>query len=119
MTIKNLIDKTEKMQENFLRGNGVYISPKNMDYLAEQLEEIEAIQGILITPYLIINNAGLYELHYYEFDVEVRGDESHYVDYNPSNTLPREITENLNPQVIIAIGDKISYSKAVKGYLEK
>jgi len=117
MTIKNLIDETENLQGNLAKGNVVYISVQNMDFFADQLETVDARLGILITPYLIVNNGGLYELHYYEFDIEVRGDESYYVDYNPRNTLPTEITENLKPQVIIAVGDKNSYNKAVKWYL--
>lgn len=117
MTIQSLIDNTVKMQGNIERGNQVYISSQNMGYFTEQLGGFDAKQGILITPYLIVNNGGLYELHYYEFDVEVRGDKSYYVDYNPRNTLPTEITENLKPQVIIAVGDRDSYHKAIKWYL--
>lgn len=118
MTIQNLINETENLQGNLPRGNVVYISSRNMNYFVEHLEGIDATQGILITPYLIVNNGGLYELHYYEFDVEVRGDKSYYIDYNPKNTLPAEITKNLKPQVIIAVGDKGSYKKAVASYLE-
>ena len=117
MTIQNLINNTIDMQGNCVRGNQVYISSQNMVCFAGKLEEIDTKQGILITPYLIVENGGLYELHYYEFDVEVRGDESYYVDYNLQNTLPTEITKNLKPQVIIAVGDRDSYSKAVKWYL--
>ena len=119
MTIQSLIDNIIRMQGNLSRGNEVYISSQNMDYFAEQLQGIDAKQGILITPYLIINNGGLYELHYHEFDVEVRGDESYYVDYNPRNTLPTEITDNLKPQVIITVGDKNFYCNAIKQYLGK
>ena len=75
------------------------------------------MQGILITLHLIADDGGLCELHYYEFDIEVRGDKTYYVDYNPRNTLPNEITETLKPQIIIAWGDGNSYSKSVKEYL--
>jgi len=118
MTIKNLVDKIEKLQKNLSKDGKVYISPSNMDYFAKQLAETDAMQGILITPYLIVNDGRLYELHYYEFDVEVRGAMVRYMDYNPNNMLPKEITESLKPQIAIAIGDKIAYSNAVKEYLK-
>lgn len=106
------------MQGNLSRCGISYISPQNMYYFAEKLMDIDAKLGILITPYLIVNDDILYELHYYEFDVVVRGGKSYYVDYNPRNTLPAEILENLKPQVRIAIGDKNTYRKAVKWYLD-
>ena len=117
MTIENLTQRVIRMHGNLQRGNGIYISPQNMDYFAEQLAEIDAQQGILITPYLIIEKGGLYELHYYEFDVEVRNEKSHFIDYNLRNSLPKEITENLKPQVIIAVADAESYQKSVAWYL--
>ena len=118
MTIENLIKSIMKLHGNLQRGNGIYISPQNMDYFAEQLAGIEAQQGILITPYLVIEGGSLYELHYYEFDVEVRNEKSHFNNYNPRNSLPKEITENLKPQVIIAVADAESYQKSVAWYLE-
>lgn len=118
MTIVNLINHVMKQQGNLERGNGIYISSQNMDYFAKQLASIDAQQGILITPYLIIKDGSLYELHYYEFDIEVRADKSYFNDYNPKNTLPKEITQNLKPQAIIAVGDANSYQKSVTWYLE-
>jgi len=118
MTLKKVISNTKTMQGNLYRGTEAYILGANMRCFAEKLSDVDARQGILITPYLIADDGGLYELHYCEFDVEVRGDKSYYVDYNPGNVLPKEITENLKPQAIIAVGDKKSYTKAVKEYLE-
>ena len=118
MTIENLVKRVMKLHGNFQRGNGIYISPHNMDYFAEQLAGIDAQQGVLITPYLIIESGSIYELHYYEFDVEVRNEKSHFNNYNPKNLLPKEITENLKPQVIIAVTNAGFYQKAVTWYLE-
>ncbi len=117
MTIRDLIDKTEKLQGNLTRGNGIYISSYNMNQFANLLREIDGIQGILITPYLINDESALYELHYYEFDIEVRNEQSHCTDYHPKNTLPKEITENLSPQAIVAVEDVAFYQKTVTLYL--
>ena len=106
------------MQGNLRSHNEVYISVSSMERFAEQLKRVNTEQGILITPYLLVEGGMLYELHYYEFDIEVRGSESYYKDYNARNSLPSEITENLKPQAIIAVGDKESYVRAVKEYLE-
>ena len=118
MTIANLIKQVMKLQGNIQRGRGIYISSLNMDYFTAKLVGIDAQRGILITPYLISEDGSLYELHYYEFDVEVRDENSHYNDYNPRNSLPKEITENLKPQVIIAVGDIEFYQKSVTWYIE-
>lgn len=117
MTIHNLIADITRMDGNLNRGRNLYISVSNMDCFADQLSGIDAKQGILITPYLIVDNSILYELHYYEFDVEVRGDKSYFANYNKSNILPIEITEKLKPQVIVAVGDTCFYSEAVNKYL--
>ena len=118
MTLRNLIDKTEKLQGNLSRGIGVYISAKNMNFFATLLSEIDGKHGILLTPYLIIDKGALYELHYYEFDIEVRNEQSHFNDYNSRNSLPKEITENLKPQAIVAVGDTDFYQKSVTWYLK-
>ncbi len=118
MILVDLINYVMKRQGNLERGNGIYISTQNMDYFAAKLASIDARQGILITPYLIIKDGSLYELHYYEFDIEVRADKSHFNDYNHKNTLAKEITQNLKPQAIVANGDTNFYHKSVKWYLE-
>jgi len=118
MTINDLIDRIENLQGNLARGNGVYVSSRNMDRFANLLSEIDGRHGILLTPYLIIDKGALYELHYYEFDIEVRNEQSHFNDYNPRNSLPKEITENLRPQAIVAVGDTDFYQKAVMWYLK-
>ncbi len=63
------------------------------------------------------HNGSLYELHYYEFDIELRGDRSYYLEYDPRNILPAEITENLKPQAVIAVGDGLCFSDMVTKYL--
>lgn len=117
MTIQNLITDILRMEGNLNRGRSPYISVANMDFFASQLSGIDAKQGILITPFLIADNGTLYELHYYAFDIEVRGNQSHYVNYNKNNTLPTEITENIKPQAIVAVGDTRFYSEAANKYL--
>jgi hypothetical protein len=117
MTIQSLIADIEKKKGNLSRSRNIYISVSNMDCFADQLSEVDAKQGILITPYLIVKNGILYELYYYEFDIEVREDKSYLVDYNKNNTLPIEITEKLKPQAIVAVGDTRFYSEAVNKYL--
>ena len=107
-----------KLQGNIQRGRGIYISSLNMDYFTAKLAGIDAQQGILITPYLITEDGSLYELHYYEFDVEVRDENSHFNDYNPRNSLPKEITENIKPQVIVAVADTEFYQESVSWYIE-
>lgn len=119
MIIQSLIKKIMRLSGNIQRGHEIYISPQNMEYFAEQLSGIDAQQGILITPYLIIEGSSIYELHYYEFDIEVRNEASHFNDYAPKNSLPDEITENLKPQAIIVTGDTKFYQESVSWYLKK
>ena len=71
MTIQKLISEISRMEGNLNRGRNIHISVPNMDRFTNHLSEVDARQGILITPYLIAGNSSLYELHYYEFDVEV------------------------------------------------
>jgi hypothetical protein len=48
----------------------------------------------------------------------VKNDQSHFNDYNPRNSLPKEITENLKPQAVVAVGDSDFYQKSVAWYLK-
>ena len=119
MTIERILKRVIKYYGNLQKGRNIYIAASNMDRFGDELAEVDAKQGILITPYLITREGALYELHYYEFDVEVRGDRSSFIGYNKGNTLPKEITENLKPQAIVAMGDIAFYCEAVKEYLQK
>ena len=118
MTIENLIDTTTGLQGNLTRGNSIYISSSNIDYFSKLICETDGKHGILITPYLIIENGALYELNYYEFDIEVKYEKSHYNEYNYQNLLPKEITKNLKPQAIVCVGDVAFYQKVVTWYLK-
>lgn len=118
MTIESIIETTKKLQGNLSRGNGIYISSKNMICFTNLLNKTDKMRGILITPYLITKNGALYELHYYEFDIEVRKEQSHYNNYDSKNLLPIEVIENLKPQAIVAEGDIDFYRKCIASYLE-
>ena len=61
----------------------------------------------------------LRDYRYYEFDVEVKNEPSHFKQYNPKNSLPQEITDNMRPQAIISVGAKEIFQKTIKWYLKK
>ena len=117
MNVQELIDHTERLEGNLFRGRGVYITVSNMAYFSAELLNVPEPEAILLTPYLIVEDGGLYELYCYEFDIEVRGEKSYYTDYNKRNALPAEITQKLKPQAIVAVGDVKFYSEVVKNYL--
>jgi hypothetical protein len=80
--------------------------------------ENRIMPDILITPYLIcLETEDLYELHYYEFSIDIGEGESYYVNYNEKNTLPKEITQNMKPRAVIAKGDVEFYINALSEYL--
>lgn len=77
--------------------------------------------NILITPYLIIEDYNIvYELHYYEFELEIIDiQKSYFVEHPQGNILPKEITKNIKPKGIVAAGDKKFYLKSLCNYLIK
>lgn len=122
MSIELIIRKIESFDGNYGRDNDdIYISPANMDLFLEMIEKQEKIPNILITPYLIIEGSNtVYELHYYEFELEIMDiQKSYFVGYPQGNGLPEEIIKNIKPKGIVAEGDKEFYLKAVHDYLMK
>jgi len=97
----------------------IYIAPENMKELTRLLEYCDDIEGMLITPYLInTTNYALYELHYYEFSLDICNVvSSYYIEYNVNNTLPKEIVERIKPRAVIAKGDRCFYLNALQNYL--
>jgi len=121
MRIRQIIKEIKQLNGNYIRGNGdIYISPANMDKLAAYLENCEDIETILITPYLInLKDGGLYELLYYEFEVEVLNiSNSEYIDYTEGNVLPKEITSNIKPKAIIARKDRSFLLRVLHDYFK-
>jgi hypothetical protein len=78
------------------------------------LENSVEIETILITPYLInLKDGALYELHYYEFEIEVLYvPKSNYVEYAEGNILTKEITNNIKPKAVVSQKDKSFLLKA-------
>lgn len=106
------------MKGNEHKYGNTYISAENMDVFAKRLIEINPIKGILLTPYLIENNnKGIFELHYYEFEIDFKGDKTFYVEHNLLNTLPSEIIQYIKPRVIISEKDPSLYFNIIRDYL--
>jgi hypothetical protein len=117
MRMNELIETIEHLDGNLQRGKSVYISVDNMKLFSDYLVDINAQQGILLTPYLIKDGEALYELHSYEFEIDIRDEVSHFNEYNPRNCLEKEVTQNLKPQAIIRSGDSKFYYDTVRWYL--
>lgn len=121
MRIQQIIREIEQLNGNYIReSRDVYISPANIDKLGIYLENSDDIETILITPYLInLKDGVLYELHYYEFEIEVLNvPKSNYIEYAEGNILPKEITNNIKPKVVVAQEDKNFLLKALHDYLK-
>lgn len=113
-----IVQEALQREGNLQRYNHIYITPQNMMYFRQDVIDYGVMPDILITPYLISNDGGsLYELHYYEFDLDIGGNKSHYIEYNAKNSLPEEITKNIKPRAVIADGDIEFYVSALSNYL--
>ncbi|NMA64903.1 MAG: hypothetical protein GX957_01510 [Clostridiaceae bacterium] len=121
MGIKQIMKKIEQLDGNYIRESGdIYISPANIDKLGIYLENSDDIETILITPYLInLKDGALYELHYYEFEIEVLNiPKSNYVEYAEGNILSKEITSNIKPKAVVSQKDKNFLLEALQDYLK-
>jgi len=121
MAIESIIEKTLNAKGNYCRNSGdIYISPTNMESFAKYLDSCNDISSILITPYLVNTEDGaLYELHYYEFMLEVLDTpQSYFIEYSKSNTLPEEIVNNIKPKAVVAKNDKDFLIKSLENYLK-
>lgn len=120
MSITLIIRKIESFDGNYCRSNNdIYISSKNMWCFLEMIEKQEQMLNMLITPYLIIEDSNfVYELHYYEFELEIINiQKSYFVEHFQGNTLPEEIVKNIKSKGVVAEGDKAFYLKALQQYL--
>ena len=74
----------------------------------------------IITPYLIDkDDTIIFELHYYEFEIEVCDlKESYWVDYPKENLLSKEIVDNFKPTAFVALNDFAFYEKILNNYLK-
>lgn len=102
-----------------LRNELTYIHPENLLKLPALLNICENLEDILITPFLInVINGNVYELVYYKFEIEVTdSNESYYLEYNQTNSLPEEITTNIKPKAVVSKQDKKFYVDAIQKYL--
>ena len=73
METEIIINKLEQSSGNYCRNqNEIYISLNNMLTLPNLVKESGELHSMLITPYLIgTDNNIIFELHYYEFEIEV------------------------------------------------
>lgn len=118
MRISEAIRTVYAQNGNLHRYNSIYITPSNLESFVKLIQDCQTMQGILITPFLISQDPGaVFELHYYEFDIDVFDGASHFVEYNKRNCLPSEITKNIKPKAIISPGDKQFYITALKHYI--
>ncbi|MCL2163706.1 MAG: hypothetical protein FWH55_04765 [Oscillospiraceae bacterium] len=121
MTTEDIIKKTLGNKGNYCRGNGdIYISPMNMGNFVNYLDDCDDVPSVLITPYLInTEDDDLYELHYYEFELEAQDTaQSYFVEHQEGNVLPEEIVKSIKPKVIIAKNDKAFLIKSLHNYLK-
>jgi len=116
-----IISKLEKEPGNFCRNqNEIYISLNNMLTLQNLIKESGELHSILITPYLIDKgNPIIFELHYYEFEMEVCDlEKSYFVEYPKESLLSKEIVNNFKPKVFVARNDFIFYEQVLNDYLK-
>jgi len=114
-----LVELIQQMSGNYCRRtDDIYILPSNVEKLTVLLNSCDDFHSILITPFLLnIKNDTIYELHYYEFEIEIRDiQKSHYLDYAKENILPKEIIENIKPKAIISVGDNAFMTNALNSY---
>jgi hypothetical protein len=118
MNVIEIIRRTMQREGNLLRENSTYISSHNMMFFLNDVVKNRIMPDMLITPYLICRETeDLYELHYYEFVLDIGEEKSYYVEYNEKNTLPDEVTQKIKPRVIVAKGDIEFYINALSKYL--
>lgn len=122
MRIQEIIEKIENLEGNLIKKNGaIYISPSNMDKFVAYLKTCGEIETLLITPYLInLKDEALYELHYYEFEIEVDNNESesNYIEHAKLNALPEEIIRSIKPKAVTAKKDRQFFLAALRDYLK-
>lgn len=124
MNFNKIVENIQQMKGNYFRRTGeIYILPTNIEKIPILFDNCDDFQSILITPFLLTSaKDSFYELHDYEFEIEVRDVAlSHYIEHSMGNVLPQEIVEHIKPKAIVSIADKTfiknslySYFKAMK-----
>ena len=120
MKFYELIEQINNMNGNYKHnGKSLYILSDNIKDMPSRLADCEDFQSILITPFLInTETVSVYELHYYEFGLEVTDKQkSHFIDYPHKNMLPLEIIENIKPKAFVFSNDKAFFVAALNDYL--
>ena len=119
MKFNNIIESIKNMNGNYFQKTGsLYILPANIERLPEMINCCDDFQSILITPFLVNTvKDTVYELHYYEFEIEVSNTlNSFYIEYPQGNVLPKEIVENIKPKAIAAKEDVSFFVNALNSY---
>lgn len=116
--MEDLMDSICTLDGNYVR-NGTYISPRNMDVFISEISEDIELCDLLICPFLInMEDGGLYDLLYYEFKIQLSTRSTAcYEEYPQENILPKEITDNIHPQIYIPMGDHASFKSALFSYM--
>jgi hypothetical protein len=118
MKIETLIKLIKEADGNLKNTYGdIFITPSNLEKLFEYID-VKCEVSLLITPYLITNDQSVYELQYYELEIDIGGDTSYVVEYNENNLLPNEIIENLKPRAIVAKGDDVFFTNVLRKYID-
>ncbi|MBC8559581.1 hypothetical protein [Fumia xinanensis] len=121
METKKIINILEKSPGNFCKNqNDIYISLDNMLTIPNLVKKSGKLHSLLITPYLINrDNHMIFELHYYEFEIEVCDlEKSYFVDYPKENLLSKELIDNFKPKAFVAINDFAFYERILNDYLK-
>lgn len=117
--MNDIMEKLELRDENVILNNNTYISQENMYGLLNVIKDSESVPSLLITPYLInVQELKIYELHYYEYDIEITSGLSEAKKYALDNNLPNEIIEGIIPGIIVNSKDYKFAVKELKSYLD-
>jgi hypothetical protein len=103
---------------NIIRGANMYINSKNINHVIGLIKSSDVTEEeILITPYLINKDPiQIYELHYYEFEIDMKGEISYHINYPSRNCLEKEIIDNIHPRTVVARGDKEQFLEEISKY---
>lgn len=119
--MKRIINRVIELPGNYIDSVGrVYLSIENMKTMLIMFsEETIETESFLFTPFLINPESNaLYELHYYEFEIEVSNtNEVRYIEHSKENSLPEEIVANIKPKAVVPKNSVEKYINVLNGYL--
>jgi len=98
--MKKIIKKIEAEKGNVYKANNYFISTENIKLLIKYLENNRKPKTLLITPYLIDDNA-TYELNRYELVLEVvsKKEKSKFAAYDEQGVLPPELFSEIKARM--------------------